>query len=162
MTRSVHLTIPASRMAGFTLVELLVVIAILTLITGALVAILYQVFEIPRLGNDQMTVDSDLRNAGLWLVRDANESSTFRGESAYFGFDTGSMHGTVYTYTLTGSVLEREDSGSGRTQAIARHVSDLQYPTGTHTGTVVIMLTATQGDVSNRAAYTLTMRVNGE
>lgn len=154
-----------SRNHGFTLVELLVVLAILALVTGTLVAVLYQVFEIPRWGNTQMTVDSDLRNAGIWLVRDANESVSFYGmpgTCAPFTFDTGVERGVIYTYTLSSNVLTREDSGTGRTQTVARYVDELLCPTGTHTGTVAITLTAAQGDVSNQATYALTMRVDGE
>ncbi|MGC9399080.1 MAG: PulJ/GspJ family protein [Anaerolineae bacterium] len=152
-----------SHNAGFTLVELLVTLAILALITGTLIAILYQVFEIPTLGNARLSVDGELRNAGLWLVRDANESASFTGTGGTcvpFSFDTGAERGLVYTYTLVGNTLQREESTTGRTQTVARHVDGLQCPAGTHSGAVAITLVAAQGEISAEATYTLTMRVD--
>jgi len=142
---------------GFTLLELLATIAIITLVTGMLVMILYQIVSIPRWGNAQLTVDGDLRNAGLWLMRDGNESRVFSGTAPCnsFTFDTG--RGTVYTYTLSGSTLSR--SNGGQTIGVARHVSGLQCPSGPVTGTVAISLTATSGSVSGSAVFTVTMRV---
>lgn len=144
---------------GFTLVELLVVLAILTLVTGALVGIFYQIFKIPRWGNAQMAVDSDLRNAGLWLVRDANESVQFTGTTGScvpFTFTTSSR---LYGYTLNGNTLERHISGSGNIHGIARHVSEITCPAGAITGTVAVTLKAQSGEVSHSTTYTLTMRV---
>lgn len=142
--------------AGFTLVELLVVLGILTLITGTLLLILNQVFNIPRWGNAQLAVDSDLRNAALWLVRDANESVEFTGTAGScvpFTFTTGSEQ---YGYTLNGETLERQ--AGGQTRGIARHVSEITCPSGAVTGTLALTLRATAGEVSGSATYTLTMR----
>ncbi|HEY90165.1 MAG TPA: prepilin-type N-terminal cleavage/methylation domain-containing protein [Thermoflexia bacterium] len=146
-----------SRSAGFTLVELLVVLGILTLITGTLLLILNQIFDIPRWGNAQLAVDSDLRNAALWLVRDANESQAFTGTAGScvpFTFTHGSEQ---YGYTLNGETLERR-AGITTTNNIARHVSEINCPSGTVTGTVAVTLHATAGEVSGSATYTLTMR----
>lgn len=143
---------------GFTLLELLAALAIIALVTGMLVMIMYQIMNIPRWGNAQLTVDGDLRNAGLWLMRDGNESRVFTGTAPCdsFVFDTG--RGTVYTYTLSGSTLSR-DSG-GQTIGVARHVSDMQCPSGTVTGTVAVSITASSGTVSGSAVFTVTMRVS--
>ncbi len=166
MIRRLHFTSYALRIThyalrdtqlGFTLTELLVAAAIIALVTGMLVMIMYQIMNIPRWGNAQLTVDGDLRNAGLWLMRDGNESRVFTGMAPCdsFVFDTG--RGTVYTYTLSGSTLSRSDGS--QTIGVARHVSGLQCPSGIVTGTVAISITATSGTVSGSAVFTVTMRV---
>jgi prepilin-type N-terminal cleavage/methylation domain-containing protein len=144
---------------GFTLVELLVVIAILSLVIGILVAILLQFTDVTRTGNGQMAVDGDLRNAGLWLTQDGSESQTFTGAASCdtFVFDTGPDHGAVYTYTLSGGTLWRDDDTT--THGVARHVSDVVCPSGTVTGTVAITVFSTSQDVSGNQTYTVTMRV---
>ncbi|MEA3309027.1 MAG: prepilin-type N-terminal cleavage/methylation domain-containing protein [Chloroflexota bacterium] len=142
---------------GFTLVEILVVLGILTLITGTLLLILNQVFDIPRWGNAQLAVDSDLRNAALWLVRDANESQSFTGTAGScvpFTFTHGSKQ---YVYTLNGETLERQ-AGITTTNNIAHHVSGISCPGGNITGTVALTLLAAVKDVSGQTTYTLTMR----
>jgi prepilin-type N-terminal cleavage/methylation domain-containing protein len=148
---------------GFTLVELLVTLGLISLVTGLLVSILYQFLTVPRRGNAQLAVSSDLRNAGLWLVRDGNESLAFSGTPgtcAPFAFDTGPERGIIYTYTLDGQVLKRQNSATGRTLGVARHVSSVQCPPGTVTGTLGITLVASNGDVSARRTFTVTMRVD--
>lgn len=149
---------------GFTLVELLVVVAIIAVVSGLLTMIFYQFLNIPRRGNAQLAVDSDLRNAGLWLARDGNESQEFTGTPGTctpFTFDTGPERGVVYSYTLSLSndTLSRQDSSTGRTIGVARHVSSVQCPSGTTTGTVAITLVVSSGDISASQPYTVTMRV---
>ena len=149
--------------SGFTLVELLAAIGILALVTGLLVAIVYQLLLIPRWGSNQLTVDSDLRNAGLWLRRDGNESLEFTGTAltcAPFTFDTGSERGVTYTYTRSGTTLTRQASDTGQSTDVARHVSEVQCPAGTTTGSVVVDLTSSIGDVSGIQAFTVAMRVD--
>jgi len=144
---------------GYTLVELLIVIGIISIVTGLLVMILYQFLNIPRWGNAQLAVDSDLRNAGLWLMRDGNESRVFTGTlpCAAFTFDTG--RSKTYTYALSGTNLWRTDDSTGRTIGVARHIGSLQCPSGVVTGAVAIAITATSEDVSNSAMFTVTLRV---
>ena len=144
---------------GFTLVEILAVIAILSIVFGVLAAILLQFMDVTRAGNGQMAVDGALRNAGLWLVRDGNESQTLTGGAGCdtFYFDTGPDHGAVYTYTLSSGTLWRDDGTT--TRGVARHVSDVVCPSGTVTGTVGITVFASSAGVSANQTYTLTMRV---
>lgn len=149
-------------LSGFTLIELLVVIGLLALLAGLLATIVYQFLTIPRWGNAQLAVDSDLRNAGLWLIRDGNQSYEFTGtagDCTPFTFNTGPERGVVYTYTRSGDTLSRQDSSTGQTVGVARHVSGVQCPSGTTTGPVAITLISTSGDVSASQTFTVTMRV---
>jgi len=155
---------PAERpVDGFTLVELLITSALFSLVAGLLLLVTYQFWNIPRQGNAQLAVDSDLRTAGLWLIQDGNESQAFTGSPGTctpFVFDTGPGHSAVYTYTLSGDTLSRQDGSIGRTIGVARHVSSVQCPAGTTTGIVAVTLTSSSGDVSASQTFTVTMRVD--
>ena len=146
--------------AGYTLIELVVATAIIAVVTSVLGMILYQMLALPRQGNDQLAVDSDLRNAGLWLMRDGSESQRFTGSApcTSFVFDTGPVHGAVYTYTLNGETLRRDDGT--RTIGVARHVAGLDCPSGTVTEMVAIALTAASDSVSASQTYTVALRVH--
>lgn len=139
---------------GFTLIELLVVIAILSLLTGLLVSIVYQFLTIPRWGNNQLAVDHDLRNAGLWLMRDGNESTIFAPGGTCGVFQTG--HGANYTYALSGTELQR--SSGGQTLVVAHYVSALACSTAG--SQAVVQLDVTKGDVSASQTFSVTMRVD--
>lgn len=151
---------------GFTLIELLIVIAIVSLVSGVLAMIVYQLLTVPRWANNQLAVDSDRRNAGLWLRRDGNESGTFIGLGCpscpddgppCFLFDTGPERGTVYTYTLSGETLQRSDGG--QIVDVARHVESVTCPSGPVTGTLAITLVARSGEVSTSQTYSITPRL---
>jgi prepilin-type N-terminal cleavage/methylation domain-containing protein len=144
---------------GYTLTELLVVLGLLSLVTGVLATTIYQFYTVTNWGNSQMVVDADLRNAGLWLMRDGNESKVFTGTLGCnsFVFDTG--RGTLYTYTRSGNTLSRLDSTTGQTLNVARRVTDVQCPPGAATGTVAVTMVSTSGKVSSSASFTMTMRV---
>lgn len=146
---------------GFTLLELLVVIGILAIVTGLLVTIVYQLFRIPRQGSDQLAVDSDLRNAGLWLVQDGNQSVSFTpaGTCGIFVAPTSTGSSRSITYTLSGNMLSRQDSGTGKTTSVARHVSSVQCPATVTTDTVAVGLSVARGGVSASQVLTVTLRV---
>ncbi|MGD2205184.1 MAG: type II secretion system protein [Anaerolineae bacterium] len=142
------------------MIELLVVLAIISIVTGLLVTIVYQFLSIPRWGNAQLAVDHDLRNAGLWLMRDGSESREFTGTPGTctpFRFDTG-RPGVVYTYTRTVDTLNRQDGS--QTIGVARRVDSVACPSGTVTGTIAITLISIEGDLSASQTYTVTMRVD--
>ena len=159
-TRNIKYQIPNTQI-GYTLVELLVVIGLLTIVTGVLVAIIYQFYTVTRWGNAQLAVDADLRNAGLWLMRDGSQSQTFTstpGTCTPLAFNTGPQRGVVYIYSLSGSTLSRQDSSTGHTLGVARRVTGVQcWQTGR---SVVIVLTSASGNVSNSATFTVALRVD--
>ncbi|MFQ6100205.1 MAG: type II secretion system protein [Anaerolineae bacterium] len=154
--------------AGFTLVELLVVIAIIAIVTGMLTTIFYQFVHVPRWGNARLAVDSDLRNAGLWLVHDGNEAWRFTTDlpPIYGTFAitrTGNTTATVtYRYDEDEDTLWRDyrTATSTTTIGVARHIaqmSDVTFETGDNI--VVVSVAASNGDVSASQTYTVTMRV---
>jgi prepilin-type N-terminal cleavage/methylation domain-containing protein len=158
---SSHASHAALQESGFTLLELLVVVGIIAIVTGLLVTIIYQLFRIPRQGSDQLAVDSDLRNAGLWLVQDGNQSVSFTpaGTCGIFVAPTSTGSSRSITYTLSGNVLSRQDSGTGKTTGVARHVSSVQCPAAVMTDTVALRLSVARGNVSASQTFTVTLRV---
>lgn len=154
---------------GYTLLELLVVIAIIALVTGALAMILYQLLNAPRQGNAQLAVDGDLRNAGLWLMRDGNEAWDFTpGALPVYGTflitRTGSTTASV-TYRFAAGTLWRDHTTAAgtATYGVARHLeqaSDVTFTPGS--GTVVVEVTATSGEDRNQISasqtYTVALR----
>jgi len=148
---------------GFTLVELLATVAIIAIVTGLLVLILYQFFSITRWGNDQLAVDGDLRNTGLWLMRDGSGSASFSPSGTCGVFTAPTLTATrtiTYTYAPVQNTLSRQDSSTGRTTVLARHVTGVQCPSGVVTGTVTFSITAASGDVSASQVFTVTTRVD--
>lgn len=145
---------PGRAGGGFTLVELLVVLGLVAVLTGILAMILYQFWRVPRWGTAQMALDGDLRSAGLWLVRDGNESQAFVADGSCGTFQTA--HGPAYTYSLQGTALERSQEG-GPTVTVARHVLGLSC--AAMGDQVQVALQVGQGPVSASAVFTVTMRV---
>jgi hypothetical protein len=110
-----------------------------------------------------MAVDADLRNAGLWLTRDGNQSNVFTPTATCGIFaapiSTGSTR--YITYTWSANTLNRQDSNNpGQTLGVARHVTGIQCPTSVVTGTMAVTIISTGGQVSNSATFTVTMRVD--
>ena len=149
-----------SAQRGFTLVELLASIAIISIVTGMLVLIMYQFLVIPRRGNAQLAVDSDLRNAGLWLVQDGSQGVSFTGSGTcgVFAVPTAAGATRTITYTLNANTLSRQEGS--QIIGVARHVNGVQCPSGSVTGTIAFSLTASSASVSNSAVFTVTLRVN--
>jgi hypothetical protein len=132
-----------------------------TIVTGVLVTVIYQFYTVTSLGNAQLAVDADLRNAGLWLMRDGSQGQTFAstpGVCVPFAFDTGPQRGVVYMYSFSGSTLSRQDGITGQVIGVARRVTGVQCQ---QTGrSVAITLTSATGKVSNSATFTVTLRVH--
>jgi len=55
---------------GFTLIELLISIAIVALMAGAATMATFQVINVTKSSNDQMTVIRQVQNAGYWISHD--------------------------------------------------------------------------------------------
>ncbi len=149
---------------GFTLVELLATVAIIAIVTGLLVLILYQFFSISRWGNDQLTVDGNLRNTGLWLMQDGNRSASFfpTGTCGVFVAPTSidATRTITYTYSAAQNTLSRQDSSAGGTTVLARHVTGVLCPSAVVTSTATFSVTAASDDVSASQVFIVTMRVD--
>ena len=146
---------------GYTLVELLVVLGLTTIVTGVLVTVIYQFYTVTSLGNAQLAVDADLRNAGLWLMRDGNQSTVFTqtGTCGVFAAPTYTGSTRYITYTFLAGTLSRQDSSTGQVIGVARRLA--APPTCSVQGqSAVIVLTSTVGKVSNSATFTVTLRVH--
>jgi len=144
---------------GYTLTELLVVIALLAIVTGVASLAIYQFYTVTSWGNAQMAVDADLRNAGLWLMHDGNESRSFTAAGTCGTFDTGRSR--TYTYALNGNQLNRTDSQTGQTIVVAHRVNSVQCPAGPVTGgALAVTITSSSGKVSGTATFTVTLRVD--
>ena len=156
--------------SGFTLVELLVTLSISALVTGMLAMILYQVMTVPRWGNSELNVTADLRNAGLWLVRDGNQSWKFEvGAGALYGTFTmtqtaGATASVLYFYE-DGQLKRSVQSGADtRTHTIAHRIAsvgDVVFTPGP--GFVTVDITPTSGtgssQVSSTQKYIVALRV---
>jgi len=169
MTRRAGIS-PRSANAGFTLVELLVSLSILALVTGMLVMIVYQVMTVPRWGNSELNVTADLRNTGLWLLRDANQSWKFDpGADPVYGTftmtqTTGSTATVQYFYE-DGQLKRTSQAGvDTRTHTVAHRIAnggDVVFAPAA--GSVTVDVTATSGtgssQVSSTQQYTVALRV---
>lgn len=146
---------------GYTMTELLVAIALLALVTGVLSAALYQFYTVTSWGNAQLAVDADLRNAGLWLMRDGNESESFRPGGTCGAFYTGPTRNITYTYSYSASdqTLYRQDSSTGQIVGVARRITAAPICT-TQARSVLVTLTPSSGGVSTSFTFTVTLRVD--
>ena len=165
---------PRSANSGFTLVELLVSLSILALVTGVLVMIMYQVLTIPRWGNAELKVAADLRNAGLWLVRDGNQSWKFDpGTDPLYGTFTmtqttgltATIAATMQYFYEDGQLKRTSQSGADtRTHTVAHRIADVgDVVFVPATGSVTVDVTATSGtgssQVSSTQQYSVVLRV---
>jgi prepilin-type N-terminal cleavage/methylation domain-containing protein len=154
-------TLPAchgARQQGFTLLELLVVLGALSLVTGVTLTAIYQLLNIPALGNARLAITADFRTANLWLMRDGNESQSFTPGGTCGVFYTGAARGISYTYSYSAGTLNRTDSRTGSTLAVAHHLQSA--PTCVPSGQLVtITFTSSQGRVSSSTTIMVALRV---
>ena len=153
---------------GMTLVEILVALAITGLITGILVTVIYQIYQVTGWGNNELVVQHDLQNAATWFNRDVVSASSAHIVSAsqmtltipYVGSiitDTVYTRVITYTFSITNSTLTRDSDDS--TLIVARHVNSfVPSPTGMVTSAIMITLTSQAGDVTGSATLHLDMR----
>ena len=149
---------------GITLTELLVVLAITAMITGILVTVIYQIFNITDWGNNELRVQHDLQNAATWLNRDVVSASEAEvtGSQMVLTVPYSLSAGTILTHTVTYSVadgtLRRRKSG-GAELIVARHVDSVDFSaTGTVTSVITITITSRASDVTQSATLQLDMR----
>ncbi len=153
---------------GMTLTELLVVLAITAMITGILVTVIYQIYQITGWGNDELVVQHDLQNAATWLNRDVMKARSaevsdsqmtltipnydLAGDSIIFSASV-----ITYTFSITDSTLTR-DSGASML-IVARHIVSNPFPSaGTFSSIITVTITLQAGDVTESAILHLGMR----
>ena len=153
---------------GMTLTELLVVLAITAMITGILVTVIYQIFNITDWGNDELVVQHDLQNAATWLNRDVLSASSAEISDSqmmtltvpYSITGTSILTRTItYTYSEAEGTLTRYSGASSL--IIARHVDSNPFsPTGVIMGpdVITVSLSSGEGDVAGNSTLTLAMR----
>lgn len=150
---------------GASLVEMLVAVSISLMIIGVITTSLIQFLLVTGWGNDQLLVTNDLQIPGIWLGRDAVESSTFTPGS-------GTEYGTLswedssqqfrYSYNPTEGALVREYLQSEVVQStitVARHIAaqgDVVFSVNDHLLTVSI--TSTSGNVQETITLEYAMR----
>ena len=152
---------------GMTLVEILVVLAITAMITGILVTVIYQIYQITSWGNNELVVQHDLQNAATWLNRDVmkarsvevSDSQMILAIPYYVIAETLEIHtnAITYTFSITDSTLTR-DSGDSML-IVARHIVSNPFPPAdTFSSIVMITITSQAGDVTESAILHLGMR----
>jgi prepilin-type N-terminal cleavage/methylation domain-containing protein len=145
---------------GFTLIEVIIVLGTLSLVTGVVLMAIYQLLIVPANGNARLAIDADFRTANLWLMHDGNESQTFTPGGTCGVFYAGAARNVSYTYSYSaaGRTLNRTDSSTGQTIAVAHHVA--AAPSCTVQGqTVVVVFTSSSGGLSQSMTLTVALRV---
>ena len=146
---------------GMTLVEILVVLAITGLITGILVTVIYQIYQITGWGNNELVVQHDLQNAATWLNRDVISASEAEVISSRMVLTIPtSIIDTInitYTYSEAEGTLSRDSGASSL--IIARHVDSVDFSaTDTVTSAIIITITSRASDVTQSATLYLDLR----
>ena len=146
---------------GITLTELLVVLAITAMITGILVTVIYQIFNITDWGNNELRVQHDLQNAATWLNRDvvsASEAGVTDSRMVLtIPYCITATLTVTYTYSAADRTLARDSGGSEL--IVARHVDSVDFSaTGTVTSVIIITITSRASDVTQSATLQLDMR----
>jgi prepilin-type N-terminal cleavage/methylation domain-containing protein len=151
---------PTRRDSGFTLIEVIIVLGILSIVTAVTLLIVYQLLIVPAQGNGRLAVTADFRTTNLWLMHDGNESQSFTPGGTCGVFYAGAARNVSYTYSYSAAnhTLNRADSSTGQTIAVAHHVA--AAPSCTVQGqTVVLVLTSSSGSVSDSMTMTVALRV---
>ena len=82
---------------GFSRIEILVAITMVALITSAALMSMFQVLNVTKSSNDQMTAVQQVQNAGHWISRDA-----LMAENTIIDVDPGTAEFLSFTWTEWG------------------------------------------------------------
>jgi Tfp pilus assembly protein PilW len=151
---------------GATLAELLIALTVSITVVAFVGSAVYQFLSASRIGNDRLTVLTDLQDAALWLGRDASEAASFTP-------GVGSTYGTLrwadssveyrYLYDAATSALVREEYADGVLQSsvtAARHIAaqgDVAF--GLSGALLRVSVTSTWGTASRTADVSVALRV---
>jgi len=151
---------------GITLVELLVVLAITAMITGILVTVIYQIYQITARGNDELVVQHDLQNAATWLNRDVLTASEadVSGSRMTLTIPYSITDTTILTRTITYTYSETVGTLTRNSVTIARYVYTDPFPSVgiiEAPNVVTVTLSSKAGDVPGSGTFALKMRAGG-
>jgi Tfp pilus assembly protein PilV len=153
---------------GVSLPEILVATVIAASVAGLLGTTVYQFFRATTDGRNHLAVQNSVRNASLWLGRDATEAQSFSpGSGTTYGtFITGEPSIKFrYSYDASEKALVRDylvDDVVQTSQAVARNIENQGDVVFSVTGgllTVTITTTSPDGSASEDLTLNLAMRV---
>jgi len=115
---------------GFTLIELIVAVAITGFITGAITMSIFQVINIEARTSNHMTAVKEVQNAGFWVSHDGPMAQVVDDNPpapAVLKLTWTEWDNTVHevTYTLQGTELWRDDTGSGQQMRVAQYIDSI-------------------------------------
>jgi len=159
---------------GVTLTELLVALAIAGLITGTLVAAIYQIYQVTGWGSNELRVQHDLENAATWLLRDVQMADPTLTDAS--GSTLNLIWNDMYrdrnatyqvSYQVSGTNLVRTvamDYVPVSTLAVSRYIAHPSHVVFSLSGTADIsptltaVITSTAGQVVKSATLRIEMR----
>ena len=130
---------------GLTLIELLVALAISGMLLTGLVAAIFQVIRHTDSNNTTITAVNQIEKAGRWIAGDAQMAQSTNLHPDEPAVDTLTLYWTdwtdwgdgyakpddfkdySFTYSLSGTELQRKDNYNGTTTTVARFISDVEF-----------------------------------
>jgi prepilin-type N-terminal cleavage/methylation domain-containing protein len=118
-----HMFMPKhKRQAGMTMVELVMTIAVTGIIVTFLGTAIYQIITVSGYGNDRLSAQHELQNAGSWFNLDVQGSVTAAAGSQLV---LTLSDNTTITYSLVSNELRRSSGGPYMT--LARNISSAVF-----------------------------------
>ncbi len=154
---------------GFTLIELIVAMAVTGFITGGITMSIFQLINIEARTSNHMTAVKEVQNAGYWVSHDApmaqdvdDNDDPGTPELELVTLTWTEWDNTVHqvTYTLQGTELWRDDSGSGQQMRVAQYIDSISCQRDPlDNRKLIVTMTATVGGGWQEASETRTYEV---
>jgi prepilin-type N-terminal cleavage/methylation domain-containing protein len=147
---------------GFSLIEVLIAITVTSLIGGAAVTSIFQVFNVNAVSSSHMTVARQVQNAGYWISHDTQiAQSVAPGVSLGFplvlSWTEWDATQHQVTYSLAGGQLQRDD-GTNQT-VVARYIDASSTSCVFTNDELVFTVTATLGTYPQEESETRVYRI---